>query len=160
MVEAMKPRLLRTDDMAPLTPTRRRPVVDSVGRNRAEMTEDDVLKFEQLARLANPTGGTHTPTPWKATPADCIVSMDGALIASFVRPADRDLALYFANVHPGMISLIRTMGNGFAFIANTTADDATRRFAREHADMAQSYADLFCRLGKPIEGGGEDGGAG
>jgi hypothetical protein len=124
-------------------------------------------ELKRLAEITNPTNGAHTPTPWEKGYAEGeypnIMHGGGAVIAVFAREADRDLALYFANVHPGIISLIRTVAGAFEFIARSTDDAALRQFAREHAGMASTYADLFCALGKPvIEGEGENssGGAG
>ena len=126
--------------------------------------------FERLARISNPTGGKHTPTPWKAgddrvgmRPETALNMADGfqirssggthgdALIAVFKHKPDRDLALYFTNVHAGMIALIRNYARAFEFIAKNHPSAPDREYARNAAEQANIYADLFCRLGKPEE---------
>jgi hypothetical protein len=108
--------------------------------------KNEAALVERLMQLANPTGGKHTPTPWKAhdqigvRPETAITfgggyairDGDDSLIALFARREDRDLALYFANTH-----------------AAGLADESRQQFARTHAEQCRIYADLFTRLGKP-----------
>jgi hypothetical protein len=111
------------------------------------------LDEKRVQQIMNPTGGKHTPTPWKKGAdgdAPAILAGDsGFMLAAFTREADRDLALYFANAHAGMIGLFRNMADQFEFVARVTADDGLRLFAEGRAQEARIYADLFCRLGKP-----------
>jgi len=113
--------------------------------------------FERLARVANPTGGTHTPTPWKAGHSNAaaglftIVGNDDRPLACFGKAKDRDLALYFTNVHAGIVMLMRSTAETFQFLANTSAEPATKAMAKQQAEQLTIYADLFCRLGKPDE---------
>jgi hypothetical protein len=120
---------------------------------------DEMVK--RLAELSNPTGGKHTPTPWHAhdstgvrietgikLAADgfSVREADGELVALFARREDRDLALYFANTHAGIISLLRGNAAAWDFVERT--GHVTADFAKAQAENARAYADLFCRLGK------------
>lgn len=110
--------------------------------------EDELLEI--FKRATNPTGTDHTLTPWKA--ADTmgthdIVSHIDVPIAGFVRKEDRDLALYFANSHGAMISLIRDLAGAFDFAALAVDHEATRTFLRERAELTRIYADIFAAMG-------------
>jgi hypothetical protein len=134
------------------------------------------IELERFMQLANPTGGKHTPTPWrKATEGDAIEKSvtfyqtmlksldekkwseraiadgDGKVLAFFLRPEDRDLALYFTNIHAAVIGYLRALANSFDFIKASTADEACQAFAENQATLCRAYADLFARLGKPEE---------
>jgi hypothetical protein len=120
--------------------------------------EDEAAWIERLKHVSNPTGGAHTPTPWQKkdfeATGDCAIAAgDGTLIAMFKRREDRDLALYFANAHTGMIALFRNLAESFDFIAAGAKpeDEGLRHYATERAESTRIYADLFCRLGK-VEG--------
>lgn len=110
-------------------------------------------EIEELIRKhINPTGVNHTPTPWRADTRashNCITTETGSFLAYFRRIEDRDLALYFVNCHVAIISLLRQHADQFDFIAQGADDEGTRQFARDRADTARIYADLFTRLGKP-----------
>jgi hypothetical protein len=125
--------------------------------------KNEAALVERLMQLANPTGGKHTPTPWKAhdqigvRPETAITfgggyairDGDDSLIALFARREDRDLALYFANTHAAIIGYLRALAHAFDFIAAGLADESRQQFARTHAEQCRIYADLFTRLGKP-----------
>jgi hypothetical protein len=123
----------------------------------------DTAEIEALVKKhRNPTGLAHTPLPWQkaltSMPADdeghAIADKDGVLLGFFRKQADRDLALYFVNVHAGMIAIIRDFAGTFEFLAAGTGDDAAKHFYMEQAEKARIYADLFARLGMP-QGNGE-----
>jgi hypothetical protein len=120
----------------------------------------DQLDLDALAKKhMNPTGLAHTPLPWsKGTPSvdegHSISAPDGTLVGFFGRREDRDLALYFVNVHAGMIAVIRDFASTFDFLAEGSSEPAAKDFFREQAEKARIYADLFARLGKP-QGNGE-----
>jgi len=104
-----------------------------------------------IKRQTNPTGTKHSPLPWKADKDDTgrIASDSGTFVGYFRRPEDRDLALYFTNVHAGMIGLIKQMADSFEFIGRATDDPSLRSIAADRAETARIYAALFARLGKP-----------
>jgi hypothetical protein len=113
------------------------------------MNLDSDAAMRRLIELQNPTHGRHTPTPWHAV-GDHAIGKNDQELAVFCRGADRDLALYFTNVHPGTISMLRNFAGAFAFLAaDSTLGEAQRHFARTQAETAVMYADLFCRLGRP-----------
>lgn len=140
--------------------------------------ENEAEFIQKLIKATNPTGGKHTPTPWQKLVAEgcefkaiefyrgllesvgdeskwaerAITTADGKVLAFFLRPEDRDLALYFANAHPPIISMLRSLAAAFEYIAVACpAGTTTKEFARKHEEQARIYADIFCRLGKPPE---------
>lgn len=142
--------------------------------------ENEAAFIQKLIKAANPTGGDHTPTPWHKMPAegcemkaiDFYAGMlksvgdeeawsrraisdgdgDGKVLAFFLRPQDRDLALYFANAHPPIIALLRQLADAFEFLARGDGGQgSTEAFCHQHAEMLRIYADIFCRLGKIAE---------
>jgi hypothetical protein len=119
-----------------------------------EDIENEAAFIQRLMNLQNPTGTAHSPLPWRkperADNGRLIESETGVTIGYFQRAEDRDLALYFANVHPAMISLLRNLAAAFAFIGvGTNADDTgLRSYANNMAKSTTIYTDIFCRLGK------------
>jgi hypothetical protein len=116
--------------------------------------EAEAAYIRHLIDTANPTGGQHTPTPWKKTPpsgygvADIATNDDNeALIASFWREADRDLALYFVNAHAGMLGLMRSHAEAFSFIAKGTTDKGLCDFVNHMAELASIYHAGFASMG-------------
>jgi hypothetical protein len=117
--------------------------------------ENEAAFVQRLMKLQNPTGTAHTPLPWrKPVRADngrIIESEIGVAVGYFQRAEDRDLALYFANVHPAIITMLRSLATSFAFIGAATADPSLRTYADHLAETTTIYTDIFCRLGK-LEG--------
>lgn len=129
--------------------------------------QNEAAFIQHLIKLSMPTGLNHTPTPWQKGPVfsvsgdpeplslgddgHTISSGAGAVIARFERTEDRDLALYFANVHAGIIGFLRNQAVSFDFAADAAVDKdpALESFLRERAEITRIYADLFCRLGVP-----------
>jgi hypothetical protein len=112
--------------------------------------------MDEPDQAANPTGGTHTPTPWhKGQGEHSIMTETGTPIAWFRREEDRDLALYFTNVHASVISLLRNAAQNFESIAQASVDSGLCSYARESAAALSAYADVFCRLEKIEEIKGE-----
>jgi hypothetical protein len=121
--------------------------------------EAEAAFIRHLIDMANPTGGPHTPTPWQAKPAvahsappgeHAIVESGGHIdwqIAVFQNEADRDLALYFVNAHAGMLALLRSHAEAFAFIAKGTDDKGLRDFANHMAELANIYHAGFASMG-------------
>jgi hypothetical protein len=115
--------------------------------------------IRHLIDAANPTGTAHTPTPWKAAPAVAAPSAPGEYaivqsgghvdwqIATFQRVSDRDLALYFVNAHAGMLAVLRSQADAFAFIAKGTADDGMRSYTRNMAELGHTYHNGFASMG-------------
>src|SRR5262245_58805315 len=105
--------------------------------------------MDQTDQTANSTDVTHTPTPWhKGQGEHSITTETGTPIAWFRREEDRDVALYFTNVHGSVISLLRNAAHNFESIAQATGDSALSSYARESAAAMSAYADAFCRLEK------------
>jgi hypothetical protein len=116
-----------------------------------EDIENEAADVQRLIELSNPTHGAHTPTPWKKGDriGDCSIETEtGLLVAYFRRKEDRDLALYFANVHPGMILLLRNVAAAFAFIGGAAEDAGLQSYAFNMVETTTIYTDLFCRMGK------------
>jgi hypothetical protein len=118
--------------------------------------ENEAAFVQRLIKLANPTGVKHTRTPWGAAETandlSIIVDGNGHMLASFTRKPDRDLALYFVNVHAVIIGLLRHQAAAWEFAGKSTFDANLREFTFKQAEMLRNYADLFCRLGKQEEG--------
>jgi hypothetical protein len=122
--------------------------------------EAEAAAIRHLIDSANPTGGKHTPTPWKAAPAVAAPSTPGEFaivqtgghvdwqIATFQREADRDLALYFVNAHAGMLAVMRSHAEAFDFIAKGTADAGLRDYAGHMAELARIYRNGFASMGE------------
>lgn len=104
--------------------------------------------------VANPTDVHHTPTPWKKgvgrhDDGHTITSQSGAPIAFFQNQDDRDLAVYFVNVHRGVIRILEELADKFEFIAHgPSAQNGTTTCAREFAATARAYADIFRKVGQ------------
>lgn len=140
--------------------------------------ENEAAFIQKLIKAANPTGGDHTQTPWLKMAAEgcemkaidfysgmlksvgdeaewskrAITAADGKVLAFFLRPEDRDIALYFVNAHPPIIGLLRQLADAFEFLARGDGGQgSTEAFCRQHAEMLRIYADIFCRLGKVEE---------
>ena len=114
------------------------------------MTDDEERRLiAQLIEHINPTGGEHTPTPWRKRDGGEIDDGRGHLIAAFRADADRDLALYFTNIHAAVIGLVRKHAAAFPFVRDRTSDPVLRSFAEHQAELCTIYADLFTRMGKP-----------
>lgn len=117
-----------------------------------EDIQDEAAFVQRLMKLQNPTGTAHSPTPWRKPENNgrLIESETGVTIGYFQRAEDRDLALYFTNAHPAMISLLRNLAAAFAFIgAGTNGNDSgLRNYANQMAESTTIYTDIFCRLGK------------
>src|SRR5262245_24722122 len=118
-----------------------------VTRDQIKAEADWIIDLIQRTR--NPTGTNHSPLPWQADDKGRITSASGNLIGAFRRPEDRDLALYFANAHPGIFSLLRQLADSFEFIAGGTDDEGLKHYALERAEATRIYAELFERLGRP-----------
>jgi len=65
----------------------------------------------------------------------------------FTRPEDRDLALYFTNVHPAMISMLRTHVQRLEFIARGTTDAVLKDFCAHAIVETRAHIDILCDLG-------------
>jgi hypothetical protein len=101
---------------------------------------------QRLEDFANPTGGKHTPTPWESF-QDNHITRGEYPVAVFTNKEDRDLALYFVNVHAGMIAVLRNAASSFAFLARSTEDPGTKSFATERAEETLAYAAGFATMG-------------
>jgi hypothetical protein len=105
--------------------------------------------MDQPDQAANPTRGTHTPTPWHKGQGEHSITTEACTpIAWFRREEDRDFALYLTNVHVNVISLLRNAAQNFESIAQATGDSGLTSYARESADALSTYADMLCRLEK------------
>src|SRR5215475_5600403 len=78
--------------------------------------QSEAEMVEHLMRVTNPTGRLHSATPWVAS-GETEITAAGAVIAQFRHTDDRDVALYFANNHAAVISLMRMAGQGLDAIA-------------------------------------------
>jgi len=119
---------------------------------RAQIEAEAEWVIDLIQRTRNPTGTNHSPLPWQADNSKYkgrITSATGTFIGFFRRPEDRDLALYFANAHPGIFSLLRQLADSFEFIAGGTDDEGLKHYALERAEATRIYAELFERLGRP-----------
>jgi len=106
---------------------------------------------EDIERMANPTGGSQTPTPWRAQDdgpsRHFLINANGQRVALFDRNVDRDFAMFWANTHTGIIPLLRGFKLGFEFIAKGSDDAGTRSFAQNQADIAAIWEQFFTTLG-------------
>jgi hypothetical protein len=112
---------------------------------------------EQIKRMTNPTGGSQTPTPWKAgehtisadvADAHVIYDSEQGVIAHFHRKEDRDFALFWANTHAGVISLLRGFKCGFEFVAKGEPEGSgARHYATTQAELAGIWEEFFTTLG-------------
>jgi len=120
--------------------------------------------FENIFRKhLNPTGLPHTALPWKkAFPhpdvpaAKCmhgIIDQADKIVGLFPNETDRDLALYFCNVHAALLAIIRDFGARFEFAALAVTDPGTKGFLMDQSEQATIYADLFTNLGTPLPSG-------
>src|SRR5262245_21018527 len=115
------------------------------------MSMDDPEVFRRLHDYSRPTGLDHTHTPWKAADVEdqyLITDNDGQWLAIYRRAVDRDLALYFTNIHAGFIALLAGFGGAFDVLTGNCGDGFSR-FAEQQAELARIYGALFKRLGKP-----------
>jgi hypothetical protein len=108
---------------------------------------------EQIERMMNPTGGTQTPTPWRAQDdgpgRHFLTNSFGNRIALFDRKEDRDFAMFWANTHAGVISLLRGFKCGFEFVAMGEPEGSgTRHYAKTQAEIAAIWEEFFTTLGK------------
>jgi hypothetical protein len=123
--------------------------------NEADMVtradiETEAEWVQRLIALTNPTGRLHSATPWAAS-GEHDITAAGATIATFRHAEDRDVAAYFVNSHAGIISLLRSMAESWWFAAQATDDDALRSYANDRAEYCRTFAELFSRLGKPLD---------
>lgn len=115
-----------------------------------ENIEAEAGWVQSLLKWTNPTGAMHSAVPWAPSGAFEITAA-GAPIAYFRHTEDRDLALYFTNVHPGIIALLRSAAASCDFIAAAAGGEpGLRAIAHGQAEQLRIYAELFCRLGKPV----------
>jgi hypothetical protein len=99
----------------------------------------------------------HTRTPWKKgvgrhDDGHTITSPTGAPVAFFQNQSDRDLALYFVNVHDGVVRVLEECADKFDFIARgSKAHDGTAACATQFAATARTYAEILRKAGR-VEG--------
>ena len=77
------------------------------------------------------------------------ITRNGRIIAFFESETDRDLCLYFANVHCSMILLLQKVAGTFEYIRNSTGFTGVRNYLTNQIECYRAYAEVFRRLGKP-----------
>jgi hypothetical protein len=108
--------------------------------------EEEAAWVQRLFHLTNPTGKLHSAIPWVAD-GEFGITAAGATIARFRHGEDRDVALYFVNVHAAMIGMLEAQVRAWEFAA-AGGDDAVRAFAETQAETSRAYAQVLSRLGK------------
>lgn len=119
------------------------------------MTHEPAIDLiERPTGMMTAAGGAHTRTPWKKgigryDDGHTITSQTGAHIAFFQDQQDRDFALYFVNVHEGMIRMLEDCADKFDFLAKgSRAHDGTAACAAQFATTARAYAEILRKAGQ------------